>query len=427
MPTKRSASAAVQQRNVKKQTTTSSNLRNRLYWLLNDSICKKDGSLPSSITKVVSLLLRTFAKLKYGDSVNTNERTRVVTVGLRTVLHNDSLSEEVAEKLTFVSNYISEIRVTAALFANYLILKLHETRCSLPERDKVFYSTCLVLSCGGKPHDSTYTEHFKQFIEQTGITIPPPPEGISQVRSYEAEKMATAAQSFIDNHFKDRQISILKHHLKMNIPRVHMTSDSFDRKVYQFCEFILSSDRHTEMDVIAVIKQKHISLGFPDQCFNTIEVMVSQVADFHVSGQDHLDHLIDLQQLYLVEDRNQYESVIRQAYALHPKNSPDVNKTARSLFIKKHWTLSVPPKCMAPLPFADPHAVFIRVEKKAMSEMFGYKFDEVCCKLLYTPALNMKLMVRFLFLTFMNLHNRVILGGLNSLWILSRKQPIYLA
>ena len=370
---KRPSDPVIAARATKKANTSCDSFRNRLFLRFGNLIHKKDGSLPSSVKGLVSLVLRTFAKIKHGADASINERSRTVTVGLETVLNDDSQREKVLAKLKSVSDYMSEVRVNASLFANYLLIKLYNSGQPLPERTTGFFEDCLKLCGGSKFKRPDLRPHFDQFTQLTGISPLTPESGVDQVRHYEADKMATAAASFLENHFTDRRASIMKWHFTSQLSSNGRSEKLFKEHIHTFCDFIVSDDRESDTDLIERVKQCFISLGFLQHEFASVEHMINTVLDFYHTSSDKLQHLIELQELFITEDRRHYEGVVHVALNLFPTDN-----SARTAYIAQHWSFtSNPPKCMAPLPFCDSHAVFIRVDKKAMQQMCGFSFDEV--------------------------------------------------
>jgi hypothetical protein len=367
--TKRKQSEQVlAERAAKKADTSSDSFRNRLFARFGRLINTKADTLPSAIKGLASLVLRTFVKLKFGEDKRLNERTRVVTVGLRTVLHDNSQTESIVKKLKDASDYMSMCRVNAALLANYIFLKLYRTNSSFPQRDKKFYCDCLTICGGGRSGNEEMRAHFATFSAETGILALQPKPGIDQVRGYEAERMATAASIFIQVHFDDRRNSIMKWHLGRNLKRNGMTVQRYKDRVHQLCNFITSEIQDTE-DVMMATSAKLLSLGFHVEDMDLIEQMVSLVTELPEDGELRL--LMTLQELYLTADRRAYEEICSQAFTQFPND-----KMARSAHIQKHWQHDTPPKCMAALPFCSAGATFITVDKKAMQQLCKMKFDE---------------------------------------------------
>ena len=80
-------------RQANKEDTTASNLRNRLLRRFGeDKVKKNDGTLPSESKKQVEMLITCFERMRgLEDGKGVETRTRVVTVGLSTVLPRDDI------------------------------------------------------------------------------------------------------------------------------------------------------------------------------------------------------------------------------------------------------------------------------------------------------------------------------------------------
>lgn len=363
-------------RAAKKADISTDSFRNRLFSLFGRLIHTVAGALPSPEKGLVALVLKTFVKLKHGEEKVYKERTRVVTVGLRTVLHEDSQRDAVIQRLTAVSNYMSQCRVNASLLANYILLKLYSQREPFPVRDKEFFCDCLSV-CGGSASggSDSIRAHFKTFCAETGITPVQAEPGVTQVRVYEAERMATAASSFMKHHSEARRDSLIKWHLKRNLRlnglTLTLSAQRYSSSIHELCQTITSID-DDDLDIMATVRAKMQTLQFHLSDFPAIEQMVSLVNESH---DDDLRLLMTLQELYLATDRSHYNDVCSQAYTQFP-GSDSASNQQRSAFIKQNWAFAAPPKCMAALPFCGTQAAFITVDKKCMQEMCKMQFQE---------------------------------------------------
>lgn len=360
----------------KKADTTRDCFRNRLYLCFGSLINTISGALPSADKGLVSLILRTYVKLKHGNA-SLKERTRVVTVGLSTVLNDDTQSDTVLEKLKAASDYMSQCRVNASLLANYIMINLFHKNQEFPERNKAFFDDCLKM-CGGSKSCSSdlVREHFGRFCTETNFTPQQLQPGICQVRVYEAERMATAASTFMEYHCSDRLKSIIKWHLRRNLTANGQSTKKYVESINQLCDFITSEI--DEMDIMEAVHNKMVELRLNPEQAKLIEQMICLVTD---EGADQLNLMLTMQELFLTEDRRRYESVCRQAFIMF-QGKDEINANKRGAYIKQNWKLDVPPKCMAALPFCNSKATFITVDKKAMQELCKFKFDQVKVQLL---------------------------------------------
>lgn len=360
----------------KKLDTTRNNLRNRLFARFGSLIHTIKGTLPSPDKGLVSLILRTFVKIKHGVDANLDERTRVVTVGLKTVLHDDAHTDRILNKLKAVSDFMSECRVNASLFANYVMLQCFKEDVPFPVRDKEFFNDCLKICGGSTGGCQMLKNHFSDFKAETGIDALKAEPGVDQVRGYEAERMATAAATFMQYHCSDRRNTIIKWHLRRSLRRNNLSSKVYKHRLYQLCEYIISPELSDEADIMQAVTAQMQYYGFNQQDFLNIEQMVSLITETCVDENwDDLKLIMTLQQLYLVEDRRLYDDVVNQAYFQFPGSDHDSSKS-RSTYISQEWQFETPPRCMAALPFCKAQATFITVDKKAMQQMCKLQFDQ---------------------------------------------------
>jgi hypothetical protein len=372
MNRKRQSDATLAARAAKKADTSRDCFRNRLFACFGSLIHTISGALPSADKGLVSLVLRTFVKLKHGEDASLKERTRVVTVGLKTVLHDDTQTEDVIQKLKAVSDYMSECRVNASLLANHMFLTLYSRNEAFPERTKQFFGDCL-KACGGSTGGSAAVKAaFVAFSAATGITALPPEPGVDQVRGYEAERMATAASTFLEYHAAARRDSIVKWHLNRCLRRNGLPLQRYKDRIHHLCQFITSTDLEDELDCMAAVRGEMQTLGFHLDDFAAIEQMVSLVNE---DNDDDLKLLMTLQELYLTADRRLYEDVCGQAYTQFP-GSNAASKQQRKNYIEEHCDFGEPPGCMAALPFNHTQANFITVDKKVMQQMFKMQFEQ---------------------------------------------------
>lgn len=174
-------------RKEKKEDTTTHSYRNRLFAQCKNAVKLKSGGLPSPIKGLVELSLRVWSNIRYGQNRSLGLRDRVITVGLKKVLneHVDSKAasltgEIMEERFILMSNYCSQVRVKASLFANFIHMKAFMENNPIAADEK-FYSQCLILCRGSKPNgkDPTMVDLFKDFESRTGLHAEPKMQGVS--------------------------------------------------------------------------------------------------------------------------------------------------------------------------------------------------------------------------------------------------------
>ena len=173
-------------RSAKKECTEEDTYRNRLFRFFGNNIRKKDGGLPSPITKLVEMTLRTWTRLRYGDKVSQECRNRTITVGLDKVLVDtfaipspDLDKMSMTERFQDLSDYVAKVKVLASLFANFNNLEAFQAGEPLPEANAKYYSTCLMACSSRKGGERKIHESFTRFCEQTGNTPLPKKTGVS--------------------------------------------------------------------------------------------------------------------------------------------------------------------------------------------------------------------------------------------------------
>ncbi|KAG5186312.1 hypothetical protein JKP88DRAFT_272602 [Tribonema minus] len=357
-----------------KTDTDVNNLRNRLFKAFGDAIRLKNGELPSAVKLLSSLLLRTFGVLKRGKDEVRPERVSTIPIGLKTVLRDSPIEgitvDTIINKFTAVSDHASKVRVNASLLANYIFIRALQEDDQLPVANAAFFKACLSCCRGAVTGCVAVKQRFVEFSAATGITAYQPMPGTTRVFENQADDMAVAAKTFIKVHFNDRRQTLLKWGLKVKLRgRVPFNQKVFERRVGELCSFVLS-DR-SEMDVMAALRDELQRLGF-NNCFDDIEQLCCTVMDFYGSDDpSKLRHLLELQEMYLTEDRRQYDSICSEAYTAFPKLQPDdTNKEARQALLDQWLFYEAPPKIMSPLPINHNAATFIRLCRKSICELF---------------------------------------------------------
>jgi hypothetical protein len=352
------------------------NLRNRLFKVFGDAIRLKNGELPSQVKLLASLLLRTFGVLKWGGGAKRAERISTIPVGLKSVIRDSPIEGITAEfmmnKFKAVSDHASKVRVNASLLANYIFIKALNKEDRLPEADSAFFKTCLSCCRGATTSNTVVKGIFQEFSAVTGITAIPTMSGTTRVFENQADDMAVAAKNFIDIHFESRLETVLRWGLKVKLRgSVNFTNTVFNRRVGELCTFLLS-DRQ-EIDIMGAVKGELMRLGFPERSFDDVEQLCAMVLD-RDGDERHvkLKLLLDLQELFLTEDRLRYDTVCSSAHDIFPELHPvDTNKDKRLAMIKKEWGFyENPPRTMSPLPICHNAATFVRLCRKSICELF---------------------------------------------------------
>ncbi|KAG5187392.1 hypothetical protein JKP88DRAFT_307649 [Tribonema minus] len=349
-------------------------LRNRLFRAFGDAIRLQNGGLPSPVKLLASLMLRTFGVLKWGKDEDRPERISTIPIGLRTVLRDSPIEgitvDAMVEKFTAVSDHASKVRVNASLLANWIFIRALDEDDTLPKTDEAFFKACLSCCRGAATACLAVKQKFDEFSFATGIVAYPSMAGTTRVFENQATDMATAAKTFIEVHFDSRRESLVKWGLKVKLrSRVTFTKKVFERRIGELCTFLLST--RSEMDVMAALRAELQRLGF-NGCFDSVEQLCAMTVDFFdTDDPGKLRHLLELQELFLAEDRMRYDAITAAAYAAYPKIYPkDTNKQARQVLLDKWTFYETPPRIMSPLPINHNTATFIRVCKKAICELF---------------------------------------------------------
>ncbi|KAG5184129.1 hypothetical protein JKP88DRAFT_244994 [Tribonema minus] len=274
------------------------------------------------------------------------------------------------EKFTAVSDHASKVRVNASLLANWIFIRALDEDDTLPKADEAFFKACLSCCRGAATACLAVKQKFDEFSFATGIVAYPYMAGTTRVFENQATDMATAAKTFIQVHFDGRRETLVKWGLKVKLrSRVTFTKKVFERRIGELCTFLLST--RSEMDVMAALRVELQRLGFID-CFDSVEQLCAMTLDFFdTDDPGKLRHLLELQEVFLTEDRLRYEAITSAAYAAYPKLHPkDTNKQARKVLLDKWAFYETPPRIMSPLPINHNTATFIRVCKKAICELF---------------------------------------------------------
>lgn len=279
-----------------KLNTECNNLRNRLYRLFGNTIHLKNGTLPSEKQNLTDLLLRTCSKLKHGVDADLSSRSRVVTIGLATVLHDTNMAvtaDDIQKTILEASDHVSKVRVMASQLTNFICIRNYSQGLPFPERNEQFYTACLACCRSSRTSYQAVKDSFAEFTAATGITPISALKGTSQIFTYQAGSMQTASDNFMEYAAPERQITLLKWKLKRVFHPTSTTSAAiFDKKIGQLCNFVVNNEFEDGPETS--IKLKLASLGLPDLYFE-IDQVCSMVVDQNSGSGDLLYHIIEMQ------------------------------------------------------------------------------------------------------------------------------------
>ena len=142
-------------------------------------------------------------------------RTRTVSAGFDKVV-SDLAPVGFAQSIDDIVCYVSELRVQASLFANYICTQALCSGGTLPELKDSFFKECL-RRCANLRVDKKCNLDFDGFKNATGCVAPVWRDtalNISQILVYEATSMATDASNRIEMHFERRRMALLRFTIK---------------------------------------------------------------------------------------------------------------------------------------------------------------------------------------------------------------------
>jgi hypothetical protein len=354
----------------KKSDVSSDNLRNRLIRRFGAEYVKKvNGELPSEILQQEQMVVTCFERLRgLKDGHGVKDRTRVVTIGLSTVVTRP----DIVDGLRRLSDFVSKVRVAASLFANYVNMKMLEQGERPPEPVPDFFKQCLNLFRGSGKASELLQGHFAVFTRQTGLAAYSWSGGsVDQAFVYQSQDMATAASTYVEVHYKKRLVTIVKWALRMRISRPPaVTKKAFGARLHSLAVWVTGV--REEPDVIAALRTRMDELGLL-QSFDSVEPLCCEILDWELvlgrraTVEDCRLHLLRLQLLYVHDDARRYQSICSALHQAHPGKQ---NVKVRGALIKEQWGHPTPPKETCPLPVCHTGATFVRVDKKMLKAMF---------------------------------------------------------
>ena len=361
----------------KKNDRSVDNLRNRLIDRFGlDYVKKVDGSLPSESLYQEQMMITCFERLRgLEDGKGVDIRERVVTCGLKTVIH-EHLREDIVNTLMILSDFVSKVRVSASLLANYVNMKCMEEGVPLPVASAVFFKHCLNCFSGSGGASDLVNRHFNEFVTRTGLLpVHQWSKGsIDQAFVYQSKDMAAAASTYIEVHYKKRLQTLVRWAIRRRVVRpAHMAPRTFGGLLNKLAVWVTS--RREEMDVVAALRAKMDELGI--QGFDDIEPLCCEILDWDLllghepTFEDRRLHLLEMYDRYVNDDRRSFENVWKNLHSSHPG---DENKKVRcALFKQTSWAdYPAPPKATCPLPVCHTGATFVRVDKKMMQRLFPH-------------------------------------------------------
>jgi hypothetical protein len=100
----------------------------------------KAGNLPRTYKGTYCTQL--FSRVRFGEQVSQQLRTRTVNVGFRAAT-TDEKRDTFQSKIDEAVYHLSRERVLASLFANFVFLERLQNGSALPEPDRAFFKSCL--------------------------------------------------------------------------------------------------------------------------------------------------------------------------------------------------------------------------------------------------------------------------------------------
>ncbi|KAG5184074.1 hypothetical protein JKP88DRAFT_315688 [Tribonema minus] len=360
--TKDEIAAARKQR---KNDTTVDNCRNRLLKAFGRRAVQKttgdNAELYSESQDREELFLRAFERQR-GKELDV--RYRVVTIGLKAVVADVREKADILDKLSELTSYFSRLRVYASLFSQFVITQsLNAQGQVMRTIDAAFFRSCFDAFC--YPSQSNpLSQQFSQFKSLTGIGSLQAPPNTKEIKNDQAKKLWTATMTRMKEHYQKR-VKAIANWVFRDVIRPHhsdMADKIFSGKVQQLIAF-MSRGPSSAADVVAAL----IGLGFDDIIYRLDIITFCERARAVDGVTEQIRHWFNLQREYIDEPRRRFEMVIRAANTLHPGKQ---GKQGRKKFIDTNFTRKAPPKIVAPLPYANPRAVFIRIDKSTMKGLF---------------------------------------------------------
>jgi hypothetical protein len=363
----------------------------RLIAEFGDSVNTKAGKEPDDTRHIPELLCKLYTRRKNSKapSARLNSRVRVVTLGLDKLIL-PTFKEETAV-LKQVVDYVSQLRVTASLFANWVQLRQlsqGQLVCNIYDDTNNIFSKALT-TCYGGSQGKKFKELFRVFSEVTGIPLHGAPmTNINQILSYQATEMKTAASNMDELNFTGRVQSIVKYVLHKTVRNSGVSEKVLCRRIHDLAVLIVEQASEQQ------VKAKFASYGFIQWLPHLNEfcrMIRDDIPDATRKGEypARVRFLWLLQRDYVEADRTVYNEVVEMSHELYPDTDDDslskdarkelnqVQSKKRATYIKSNWALRSPPKLTLPLPLCKREAAFIRIDQKAIIQMFP-KYQDAC-------------------------------------------------
>ena len=359
--------ALAKSRKKKKDDTSVDNYRNRLIHAFGERVVQKldkDGAvagLYSESQDQEELFLRAFDRLRNQHFI---PRHRVVSIGLRTVLKDIPLQNDILCKMNELVEYFSKLRVYASLFSNFVVTSCLNSATPLPEIGTMFFRDCFGAFCY-PTKQNPLSAYMARFTNLTGIQAFPSTGPINEIKNDQAAKLWTATKTRMEVHYRSRIMAISNWVLRCLIRPYHadITDKTFSAKIHKLVVFI---DKGTSGDDV---EEKLEELGFDVPDYVDAVKTFAERAKKQTTVTSQIQHWYDLQHEYVDEHRRRFELLVRIAKEMYP-GKDKASKTSRSTYLKSRVVGKAPPKILAPLPFAAPKAAFIRIDKSTMKALF---------------------------------------------------------
>jgi hypothetical protein len=313
-----------------------------------------------------------FSRVRFGNGVSQQLRTRTVSVGFRAATTDDK-RDAFQFKVDQAVNHLSRERVLASLFANFVFLERLRDGTALPEPDRAFFRSCL-SSCIESRGGGSLNDDFDRFSEMTGLTrlVPPKKLNLGQQREHEAQGMATATSTRAAHHTEKRRISITRWFLRGRISRGGLDYKKYATKLYNLANKIITDFDDTPEDAQDLRDKSRAIDPYTD---------TDIIIDFARKEKDFSDldcgdgksaatikHLYWMFNTYVAESRRMYEEAYSRAHVFAP-GEDKASRKKRYEFVKnelgEEFTYA-PPRDTAVLPISSTRSVFIHIDTKTL-------------------------------------------------------------
>ena len=330
----------------------------------------KDGKLPRKYKGTYCCQL--FSRVKLGQHVSQKLRTRTVSVGFRAAT-TDAKREVFQEKVDQAVHHLSQERVLASLFANFLFLERLREGSVLPEPNRSFFKSCLsscIISRGG----GSLNADFDRFSEQTGLKRLDPPNNLNldQQREYEAGCMATSTSTRAELHTESRRISITKWFLRGHISRGETDNKKYAYRLYNLASSIIKEFKATpdgDQDLRArVLAIDPASETGPIITFARREKEFSDQVCGDKKCAPKIKHLNWMFNTYVAESRRRYDEALSRAHTCYPGEDKECVRKRHNFMVGElgEENAHPPPKDAAVLPICSTRSVFIHIDMKTL-------------------------------------------------------------